>query len=342
MNSATLNPRRYASLIGLFFLLFLATLVVTPLIGSSSLDLGKAFSRDIPFEDNVDANILFLARLPRIFLGAVTGAALSVAGAVFQALLRNDLAAPFTLGVSSGAALGAVIAISLGLDGSFLGFSFLPLSAFLGALGAIFLVFGLVKSRGREFSTSTLLLAGVTANFFLRGAGDVHSLSGGFYPVVSHHPLADGRAGHHKLSDGVFDFTSGAVGDRRVALSRQKHEPDQRGRRIRRQPGCRGGAHADRLLRDRVFDHGIGGGHQRTHRFRGADRAAHRAPSGRAGSQTFDSGIDVLRRELFDRLRYGGAHGARPHGNTGGHHHRTHRRPVFRVVAQKTTLRLKI
>ncbi len=166
MQSIPLHPRRYAGLIGLFFLLFLATLVVTPLIGSTSINLGKAFSRTLPFEDNVDANILFLARLPRIFLGAVTGAALSVAGAVFQALLRNDLAAPFTLGVSSGAALGAVIAIVLGFEGYFFGFSLLPVTAFLGALGAVFLVFGLAKSRGKEFSTSTLLLAGITANFF--------------------------------------------------------------------------------------------------------------------------------------------------------------------------------
>ena len=74
------------------------------MIGSVQIDLGNAFSRDLAFNDNVDANILFLARIPRIILAALTGAALSVAGAILQSLLRNDLAAPFTLGVSSGAA----------------------------------------------------------------------------------------------------------------------------------------------------------------------------------------------------------------------------------------------
>ncbi len=136
------------------------------MIGPTEIDLGKALSNDIPFSDNVDANILFLARVPRIFLAALTGAALSVAGAVFQSLLRNDLAAPFTLGVSSGAALGAVIAISLGLSYTVLGIPTVPIAAFLGALGAITLVFSLARTRSGEFPTTVLLLAGVTANFF--------------------------------------------------------------------------------------------------------------------------------------------------------------------------------
>ncbi len=152
--------------IGVFFLLFLATLIIAPLIGPTSIDLGKALEGGFNSTDNVDANILFLARIPRILLGALTGAALSVTGAVFQALLRNDLAAPFTLGVSSGASLGAVIAISLGLNFSILGISILSIAAFAGALGTMFLVFGLVKTRHGDFPTSVLLLAGVTANFF--------------------------------------------------------------------------------------------------------------------------------------------------------------------------------
>ena len=165
-NPGILTPSRYYQMLGLFFIFFLVILLVAPLIGPTSIDLGKAFSRDIPFAENVDANILFIARLPRILLGAITGAALAVTGAVFQALLRNDLAAPFTLGVSSGAALGAVIAIALSLNYTFFGFSTIPLAAFLGALGAMFLVFNLVKTRHGDFPTSVLLLAGVTANFF--------------------------------------------------------------------------------------------------------------------------------------------------------------------------------
>ena len=166
MNLTLINRKHYVITISLFFLLFLTILLITPMIGPTEIDLGKALSKDIPFSDNVDANILFLARVPRIFLAALTGAALSVAGAVFQSLLRNDLAAPFTLGVSSGAALGAVIAISLGLSYTVLGIPTVPIAAFLGALGAITLVFSLARTRSGEFPTTVLLLAGVTANFF--------------------------------------------------------------------------------------------------------------------------------------------------------------------------------
>jgi len=161
-----MDSRKFAVGIGLFFLLFLATLALAPLIGPTSIDIGKALSGGLDAADNVDADILFLARIPRILLGAITGAALSVTGAVFQALLRNDLAAPFTLGVSSGASFGAVIAISLNLNYTILGISTLSVAAFLGALGTMWLVFGLVKTRHGDFPTSILLLAGVTANFF--------------------------------------------------------------------------------------------------------------------------------------------------------------------------------
>ena len=166
MNINIINRNRYIGVIFLFFLFFLVTIAITPLIGSVQIDLEKAFSRDIAFNDNVDANILFLARIPRIILAALTGAALSVAGAILQSLLRNDLAAPFTLGVSSGAALGAVIAISLGLPYSIAGIPTVPIAAFLGSLGAISLVFSLARTRTGDFPTPILLLAGVTANFF--------------------------------------------------------------------------------------------------------------------------------------------------------------------------------
>jgi|TARA_B100000809_G_scaffold48444_1_gene43159 iron complex transport system permease protein len=136
------------------------------MIGSTRINLMNALSGGVHANNNLDANILFQVRLPRILLGALAGAALSVAGAIFQALLRNDLAAPFTLGVSSGAALGAVIAIVFNLNMIILGFPMVALFSFLGALGAVFLVFSLVRTRHGEFPTGILLLAGVTANFF--------------------------------------------------------------------------------------------------------------------------------------------------------------------------------
>lgn len=164
--SSLVTPDRYAKVILAFFLFFVMVLLIAPLIGPTPINLGKALSRGIPFADNVDANILFVARFPRILLGALTGGALAVSGAVLQALLRNDLAAPFTLGISSGASLGAVVAIALGWNFVFLGFSTISIFAFLGALGAMVLVFNLVKTRHGDFPTAVLLLAGVTANFF--------------------------------------------------------------------------------------------------------------------------------------------------------------------------------
>lgn len=161
-----MQPYSYKITLIVFFLLFMATLCVTPMIGSTRINLMNALSGGVHANNNRDANILFQVRLPRILLGALAGAALSVAGAIFQALLRNDLAAPFTLGVSSGAALGAVIAIVFNLNMIILGFPMVALFSFLGALGAVFLVFSLVRTRHGEFPTGILLLAGVTANFF--------------------------------------------------------------------------------------------------------------------------------------------------------------------------------
>ena len=161
-----MNLRSYTTTLSIFFLLLLITLCIAPLIGSTNISLSRAFSTTLNNFNNIDASILFQVRLPRILLGAITGAALSVAGAVLQALLRNDLAAPFTLGVSSGAALGAVIAIALNLNFTLLGFPIISLFSFMGSLGAILLVFNLVRTRHGDFPTGVLLLAGVTANFF--------------------------------------------------------------------------------------------------------------------------------------------------------------------------------
>jgi len=151
--------------LGLFFIFFLTTLALAPMIGPVNIDLNNALFGGSFDSNNLDAEIFFLARLPRILLAALAGAALAVAGAVFQALLRNDLAAPFTLGVSSGASLGAVIAISfLGISPQ--GFSFVPIAAFLGSLLAIFLVFGIVPNKHGELPAPVMILAGVTVNFF--------------------------------------------------------------------------------------------------------------------------------------------------------------------------------
>ena len=103
-------------------------------------------------------------RLPRIVVGASVGMALGVAGATMQGLFRNPMADPGIIGVSAGGAVGAVVAIATGMAGLF--FLALPTFAFVGAMAATFLVYGIAAVGGR-FSMATLLLAGVAVNAFL-------------------------------------------------------------------------------------------------------------------------------------------------------------------------------
>ena len=106
-----------------------------------------------------DEAIFFSIRLPRVAGAALVGAALATAGVLFQGLLRNPLADPYALGVSGGAALGGALGFLLTLSFGFLGFNPVPVLAFLGALAAMALVYGLAQSGGRA-PIVTLLLAG--------------------------------------------------------------------------------------------------------------------------------------------------------------------------------------
>ena len=141
-------------------------ILVAPLVGSTQISLARAFDRSIPFADNVDAQIFFVARLPRVLSGALVGAAFAAAGVVFQALLRNPLATPFTLGVSAGASLGAMLVMIFGVSLSIGPFSAVPLASFAGAAVATAIVYWLATPYRRAMSTAVLLLAGVTLNSF--------------------------------------------------------------------------------------------------------------------------------------------------------------------------------
>ena len=166
---AALRPirARLAMTLAGFGALAVGTCVLAPLAGSTGISLARVFDGSIPFEQNVDAQIFFLARLPRVAAGAVAGAALASAGVVFQAMLRNPLATPFTLGVSAGASLGAMLAIVSGASMAAGPLSPVPLASLVGAAVASFLVYRLATPYGRAMSTSVLLLAGVTLNSFL-------------------------------------------------------------------------------------------------------------------------------------------------------------------------------
>jgi iron complex transport system permease protein len=158
--------RRVAGAVAVFGVGTVAACLLAPLVGSTPIDLARAWDPSIPFSENVDAQIFFVARLPRVLSAALVGSALAAAGVVFQALLRNPLATPFTLGVSAGAALGAMLAITLGVSFAFGPLGTVPLASFVGSLAAVCIVYLLATARHRGFSTNVMLLAGVTLNAF--------------------------------------------------------------------------------------------------------------------------------------------------------------------------------
>ena len=158
--------RRLVVGIASFGALLIVSCLVAPLVGSTSISLRRALDPALPFADNVDAQIFFIARLPRVLAAVVVGASLAAAGVVFQALLRNPLATPFTLGVSAGASLGAMLAVTSGVALAIGGVSAVPLASFVGSLAAVAVVYALASARHRGFSTSVMLLAGVTMNSF--------------------------------------------------------------------------------------------------------------------------------------------------------------------------------
>ncbi len=138
--------------------------VLTPLVGTESIDYGRALGLVEVQGPNVDAFLLFDARLPRVLFALVAGAALAIAGAVYQAILRNDLAEPFSLGVATGGALGALLFLNLGP--AWAGVYTLPAGGFAGAAVAVAAINALARMRGTMRSPATLLLAGVTLNVF--------------------------------------------------------------------------------------------------------------------------------------------------------------------------------
>lgn len=146
--------------------LLVVSVLVAPLIGSARIDFARVFDVSVPFAENVDAQIFFIARLPRALAAALVGASLAAAGVVFQALLRNPLATPYTLGVSTGASLGAMLAITFGWTVPLLAVPAVSASALIGAMGSVLIVYWLARARHVGLSTTVLLLAGVTLNAF--------------------------------------------------------------------------------------------------------------------------------------------------------------------------------
>ena len=135
----------------------LAAVAVVTLAGA--VLLGAA---EVPLRDMVASPIVWQLRLPRAVLAFLVGGALGVSGVGLQALVRNPLADPFLLGLSGGAGLGAVVAIAFDLPGPWA----LPLAAFVGAVGAMALVYRLGLMGGAELDPRILLLGGVAVGAF--------------------------------------------------------------------------------------------------------------------------------------------------------------------------------
>lgn len=163
---ARADGRRAAAAVLVLGALATAACLLAPLVGSTHISLARALDRSRPFADNVDAQIFFVARLPRVLAAALVGASLAAAGAVFQALLRNPLASADTLGVSGGAALGATAAMTFHADFTLFGIPPVPLASLAGSLGALVVVYALAAARRRGLSATALLLAGIALNAF--------------------------------------------------------------------------------------------------------------------------------------------------------------------------------
>ena len=145
----------------LFIAICIIIWVILPFVGSQSLDFTSVFTD----RSNLDAEIFFGIRLPRVIFAFFVGAGLALIGAVFQALLRNDLATPYTLGVSSGGAFGAVLALKLNLTFSLFVFSAVGFFSMAGSILSMSLIYFISRSR-KGISIYTLILAGVAISFF--------------------------------------------------------------------------------------------------------------------------------------------------------------------------------
>ncbi|MBW1768797.1 MAG: iron chelate uptake ABC transporter family permease subunit [Deltaproteobacteria bacterium] len=158
-----LSSARVTTISIVMFLLLLLVMAISLMIGTAEISLSQImnlFSGALQTEDPAGL-IIFRIRLPRILLAGLVGFCLSLGGVIFQALLRNPLADPFILGVSSGSAFGAIMGIVLGFHFA-LG---VPLMSFAGALMTIYLLMALgTKNIGME--SSTILLTGVIINAF--------------------------------------------------------------------------------------------------------------------------------------------------------------------------------
>ncbi len=167
MSTAFLTPRRTALILLTLLGILVAVSLLSLSLGASSVSLADVWSVMTGTESDTTVRIIVLElRFPRLFLAIVVGAGLSIAGAALQSLLRNPLAEPYILGISSGGTAGLFLAVTLGLG---LAPLTTPLLSFGGSGLVMLLVYSLGHRRG-FLDPNTLLLSGVMVGAFFNAA----------------------------------------------------------------------------------------------------------------------------------------------------------------------------
>ncbi|CAK7081249.1 iron chelate uptake ABC transporter family permease subunit [Tissierella sp.] len=174
----SINKDKYGFILIVLFLVLILSIGFFAVIGTaniSSIDTFRIVGSKLPIiKKYIDVSdieksyqtIIWSIRLPRVLLGILVGASLSMAGTAFQGIFKNPMADPYVIGISSGAALGASIAIILGVNIAFINISTISIFAFIGALGAVFTVYNIARIKNKV-PVTTLLLAGIAIGQFL-------------------------------------------------------------------------------------------------------------------------------------------------------------------------------
>lgn len=144
--------------------LFIISIWCGVAIGSVHIPIEVLWNQSV---DETAANIFWKIRLPRVLLAGLVGAALAIAGAAFQGLLKNPLADPYTLGISSGASVGAVMTIFFNISIPVVGLYALPTFSMIGAIITMVVVMSFARIVDRSLKMETLILTGVIFSSFL-------------------------------------------------------------------------------------------------------------------------------------------------------------------------------
>jgi len=150
----------------LLLILLVITFVIAMVFGTSDISVIEMLKSLFLNTDTNTYTIVNQIRFPRVILAIVAGAGLACSGCVFQGVLRNPLADPFTLGISGGAAFGASIGFAFGITK--LSWIFLPLLGFLGAVLSVCLVY--ILNMKKEFDSNSMILSGVVASYIFSSA----------------------------------------------------------------------------------------------------------------------------------------------------------------------------